>query len=297
MNLISSDLRKLAHTLRSFDESRFREDIDIGMRLSKEFEADEEMILDKMSELDKEIALLQETRKTLQKMLGSKYKEFDKKTGVRSLLKEASNTLAEGASCQKDLSVLVDDVNQLYDDAINLRVSHQPAYKVAWQTLATMLNKSEYKVYVDDIEGLFNKNIVDIKSVRGFMKETTKSFNKEDFDKYNKRRDIWNEKHPDNPIPSYLVTSSSISGTFKGFGSALNRAIRNIGKYSKKAIVGLFDMSGLFQDFRVGLKKLSKATKEARYFIELAASSLKQAYDECHEKPFIYFEGDEDDDY
>lgn len=237
-DLIAKELLRVAKTLLAFqgeeevkkDLQKIKEAKKKWQDISKDFDAN-------ISELQKQIDALQKTKSAFQAQKKQQFKEFDKTAKVTQTLKGINATLTSAVRVGQSLDQLVSAVEQIDSEfSISSSKSKQPAYKQAWEVLVSTLTGSEYQKYVKRIQASFKKNIVEIKTGVDQMKSTAKSWDK-DFEEFHReRKQEWDARNPNNPMPK-LVKASIRQAGFKDVIFGIGKWIRQ--KYKK--LVGAFE--------------------------------------------------------
>lgn len=190
-----------------------------------------------IAELQKQIDILQQLKSKFEADKKQQFKEFDKTAKVTQTLKGINATLTTAVRTGQSLDTLVSSLDQIDDEfSISSSKSKQPAYKQAWEVLVSTLTGSEYEKYVKRIQASFKKNIVEIKTGVEQMKSVAKSWDK-DFEEFHKeRKEEWDARNPDNPMPK-LVKASRREAGFKDIVVGVGKWIRQ--KYNK--MISIFD--------------------------------------------------------
>lgn len=190
-----------------------------------------------IAELQKQIDRLQKLKSQFEADKKQQFKEFDKTAKVTQTLKGINATLTTAVRTGENLDTLISSLDQIDSEfSISSSKSKQPAYKQAWEVLVTTLTGSEYEKYVKRIQASFKKNIVEIKTGVEEMKSVVKSWDK-DFEEFHKeRKEEWDARNPDNPMPK-LVKASKREAGLKDVVFGIGKWVRE--KYQK--MVGLFD--------------------------------------------------------
>lgn len=181
--------------------------------------------LDKVARLDRAIAKLTADRKALEKELKGEFKAFDQQfdaTGaIEDLTEMVARIQANGEGTEKFLASL----DAARANLIKVKDSRNMAYKGAYETMVSMLNKTEYAKWFDLLARGAHKAIASIEVAVGMVDGETKAFAQKYLDEYRESVKEWNERNPDKPLP--LQPKASVAPRVAramrkaGFGSLL----------------------------------------------------------------------------
>lgn len=230
--IIARELLRVAKSLIAFQgEEDVKKDLQKIKEAKKKWQDISRDFDSNINELQKQIDALQKAKSEFQSKKKQQFKEFDKTAKVTQTLKGINATLTTAVRTGQSLDKLVSEVGQIDSEfSISSSKSKQPAYKQAWEVLVSTLTGSEYEKYVKRIQASFKKNIVEIKTGVEQMKSVAKSWDKDFEEFHNERKEEWDARNPNNPMPK-LVKASRREAGLKDIVLGIGKWIRQ--KYKK----------------------------------------------------------------
>lgn len=220
--------------------------------------------MDQIAYLDDQIAKLKAEKDEIEKGLTLEFKGFDKEEGVKKAEKEAASLLSNLMASGKNIDALVSSLDVKVQEILRASKSEQNAYKGLYETLVSMLNGSEYDVYISLFKDTMKKNIAEFSATAYKAKTDSKSFDDELVKKYEERKSIWDNAHPDKPLPvlkaSRMLRVAGVKDILVGIGSWIkNKFEKLVEAFTKLAEKFSSDNKKL----ESGNKFLQKLIKEA----------------------------------
>lgn len=238
---VAKELMKIARELqavdrRAFDEDEIRASAEALVKGVEDFKRKYEGLYDQIDELKAMEKDLANKRSFLEKELKGHYKDFSKNTGLDKVSKNFKIATNEAIVTKRMLYDIIAIFKTIDGAKIEDKISTQPAYKAFVNVLIALLNESEHKKYVQMLEGLFNKLIVDFDFGEKQFNITIKAFDEEVTKVYNEARLRWNERHPENPLPEIEKLASQ-----KKYATGMLDYIKDFGGWVKKTFGKLAD--------------------------------------------------------
>lgn len=268
--IIARKIMLIAKSLISYDKAQIAQDVAAVKKAKDDFEKKHKSIYIQLEALQGEIDKIEERKKTLEKELKANFNIFDKEIGIKALSKQAASALAEGMKLGENMEEVIAALNSIQEGIASAEISQKPSYKAAWEVLISMLNGTEYDIYVKALDGLFKKNIAEIKTANKLFDSTANSFNG-DFEKvYNERKKEWDARHPEKPMPELSKLSSScnqirVAGIMSWFGDFtgwITKKYHKIVDVCSSAIKNLFGLQKDTEKLNNKFEALLKAAKK-----------------------------------
>ena len=244
---------KIAKVVMAYDAEDVKKQLKVVADKKKEFYNANAEITKQIDELQKQIDSLKEVKAGFEAKLKTNFKEFDKATGIRKAMLEAERTVNGYAKLGEDVTELVKYMDAIEADMMRASKSENNSYKSAWEILVSCLTGTEFVKLANALSGMFKKNIVEFKDV--FKVTADKQFDAEFEKMYTERKEEWDSRHPDKPLPELKklmasrtasVRIAGILDYFKDFGTWVSKAFSNlvnkVGSWIN-GLRGLFDQA------------------------------------------------------
>lgn len=270
--IIARQLRNVAKTLIAYAEDdvqkKVKDNLKIVVEGRKKFEALLPELHSEYAKLEESIRVLKEAQKGIEAKLKAEFKVFDKENGITAAGKVAANTLADIMATGEKVDDIIDSLDEVERAIISADASQKPSYQSAFETLVSLLNGSEFEKYVTLIKSGFKKNIVEFEKAVGQTNISVKKFNDDYTEEYEKRMKEWNERHPENPLPSLKASKNERVAGLKDILGVLGGWVKQI--FAKgcallgDAVKNLTSMNKEVKDVNKGLDKILSTAKKIK---------------------------------
>lgn len=264
--------RKVSKNVRAFtpdDVNMVKAGIAVVAKRKSEFNKVHKQIISEVDSLEKQIAVLEEQKKELEKKLGADYKAFDKEHGVTKAGKVAAEVLNRLQSTNDNVAQFLANLTSAEKAMIRESKSEKPSYKGAYETLVSLLNGTEWESYCKLIEGGFKKNVAEFESAAWETKICVKSFDKEYEEKYNERKEVWDERNPSNPLPKLKASrrglrTAGLASIIEIIGGWMTKLFAKATAKLKNCVANFKGMILSITDFDKSLEKGIAAAKAVK---------------------------------
>ncbi|MBP5458660.1 MAG: hypothetical protein J6Y62_00585 [Clostridia bacterium] len=195
--------------------AKLEEGVKLIMDGREKFETAHDLQMKKLEWLQSEIDRLTEEKKAIEKDLETEFKAFDKEEGVKKAQKAAAELLAELMAAGKPAATLIALLPKKAQEIMRASGSEQYSYKTMFETLVSMLNGTEYEKYVNLLKSTAKKNIAEFKATAYATVTSAKSFDAKLAEEYGARKEEWDKRHPEAPLPVLKAASSMRTAGFK----------------------------------------------------------------------------------